>query len=174
MAVQLSYENDMQIAMPGMRSDSSLQNTDGSNAAQGAIKPGYVVSFVSVANDKNVVKQVAAAADGTALMGICLFSQYGCVTGQYEAGDPVNVMTFGRIWAVTPDTAAPAKNTVVNVLTGGTNAGKVTATAAAEGEATNTTVSAIGWTLTGRYTDFLDNTGATIHLAEVQLRNQTA
>lgn len=174
MAVQLSYDNDMQIAMPGMRSDSSLQNTDGCNAAQGAIKPGYVVARVSVANDKRVVKQVSASADGAGLMGICRFSQYGCSTGQYEDGDAVNVMTFGRIWAVTADATAPASETVVNVLSGGDNAGKVTATAAAEGEATNTTSRAAGWVLTGRFTDFIDHTGATIHLAEVQIRNQTA
>ncbi|WP_158782493.1 hypothetical protein [Pantoea sp. BAV 3049] len=165
MAVQLSYDNDMQIAMPGMRSDSSLQNTDGCNAAQGAIKPGYVVARVSVANDKRVVKQVAAAGDAANLMGICRFSQYGCSTGQYENGDAVNVMTFGRIWAVTTLTSAPAMGTMVSVITSGDDAGKVAATGG---------TAALGWVLTGRFTDYIDNTGATVHLAEVQLRNQTA
>lgn len=165
MPVQTSYDNDMQIAMPGMRSDSTHQITDGCNAADGAIKPGYVVSRVSVANDKRVVKQVSAAGDAATLMGICRFSQYGCVTGQYEDGDAVNVMTWGRIWAVTNLTAAPTSGGLVNVLTSGADAGKVSNTGGSV---------ALGWVLTGRYTKFKDHTGATVNLAEVQIRNQTA
>lgn len=165
MAVQLTYEDNMQVTMPGMRSDSSLQNTDGGNAAQTAIKPGYVVARVSVALDKRVVKQVSAAGDAANLMGIARFSQTGCVTGQYEIGDAVNVMTFGRIWAVTTLTAAPTMGTVVNVLTSGADAGKVAATGGSQ---------AAGWVFTGKFTDFINNAGATVHLAEVQIRNQTA
>jgi hypothetical protein len=165
MPVQTSYDNDMQIAMPGMRSDSTHQITDGCNAADGAIKPGYVVARVSLANDKRVVKQVSAAGDAATLMGICRFSQYGCVTGQYEDGDAVNVMTWGRIWAVTNLTAAPTSGGLVNVLTSGANAGMVSNTGGSV---------ALGWVLTGRYTKFKDHTGATVNLAEVQIRNQTA
>lgn len=165
MPVQISYDNDMQIAMPGMRSDSTHQITDGCNAAQGAIRPGYVVSRVSVANDKRVVKQVSAAGDETSLMGICRFSHYGCSTGQYENGDPVNVMTWGRIWAVTTLTAAPPMETLVNVITSGDDAGKVAVTGGSP---------ALGWLLTGRYKQVKDHTGATVNIAEVQIRNQTA
>ena len=71
MPVQTSYDNDMQIAMPGMRSDSTHQITDGCNAAQGAIKPGYVVARVSVANDKRVVKQGSAASAAANMMANC-------------------------------------------------------------------------------------------------------
>lgn len=165
MPVQTSYDNDMQIAMPGMRSDSTHQITDGCNAAQGAIKPGYVVARVSVANDKRVVKQVSAAGDAANLMGICRFSHYGCVTGQYENGDAVNVMTWGRIWAVTTLSAAPTMGTMVNVITSGADAGKVAATGGSP---------ALGWVLTGRYKQVKDHTGATVNIAEVQIRNQTA
>lgn len=165
MPVQTSYDNDMQIAMPGMRSDSTHQITDGCNAAQGAIKPGYVVASVSVANDKRVVKQVSAAGDAANLMGICRFSHYGCVTGQYENGDAVNVMTWGRIWAVTTLSAAPTMGTMVNVITSGADAGKVAATGGSP---------ALGWVLTGRYKQVKDHTGATVNIAEVQIRNQTA
>lgn len=165
MPVQTSYDNDMQIAMPGMRSDSTHQITDGCNAAQGAIKPGYVVARVSVANDKRVVKQVSAAGDAANLMGICRFSHYGCVTGQYENGDAVNVMTCGRIWAVTTLSAAPTMGTMVNVITSGVDAGKVAATGGSP---------ALGWVLTGRYKQVKDHTGATVNIAEVQIRNQTA
>lgn len=163
MAVQTSYDNNMQIAMPGMRSDATHQITDGCNAAQGAIKPGYVVARVSVANDKRVVKQVSAVGDAANLMGICRFSHYGCVTGQYENGDAVNVMTWGRIWAVTTLTAAPTMGADVNVLTSGADAGKVTATGGSL---------ALGWKFTGRFTNYKDSAGETIHLAEVQIRNQ--
>lgn len=165
MAVQTSYDNEMQIAMPGMRSDSTHQITDGCNAAQGAIKPGYVVTKVSVANDKRVVKQVSAAAEAAHLMGICRFSQYGCVTGQYETGDAVSVMTFGRIWAVTTGNTAPAMDAVVNALTSGNDAGKVAATGG---------TAVPGWTFTGKFTTFKNSKGETIPLAEVQIRNQTA
>ncbi|HGM5832526.1 TPA: hypothetical protein ACKP36_000898 [Serratia marcescens] len=165
MPVQTSYDNDMQIAMPGMRSDSTHQITDGCNAAQGAIKPGYVVARVSNANDKRVVKQVSAAGDAANLMGICRFSHYGCVKGQYEAGDAVNVMTWGRIWAVTTLTAAPTMGTLVNVITSGADAGKVAATGGSP---------ALGWVLTGKFTTFTDHTGTAVNLAEVQIRNQTA
>ena len=164
MPVQTSYDNDMQIAMPGMRSDSTHQITDGCNAAQGAIKPGYVVARVSVANDKRVVKQVSAAGDAANLMGISRFSHYGCVTGQYENGDAVNVMTWGRIWAVTTLTAAPTMGADVNVLTSGADAGKVAATGGSL---------ALGWKFTGRFTTFKNSAGATVNLAEVQIRNQT-
>lgn len=163
MPVQTSYDNEMQIAMPGMRSDSSHQITDGCNAAQSAIKPGYVVARVSVANDKRVVKQVSAAGDAANLMGICRFSHYGCVTGQYQKGDAVNVMTWGRIWAVTTLTAAPTMGTGVNVLTSGADAGKVAATGGSL---------ALGWVFTGKFTKFKDSAGATVNLAEVQIRNQ--
>lgn len=164
MPVQTSYDNDMQIAMPGMRSDSSLQNTDGCNAADGAIKPGYVVARVSVANDKRVVKQVSAAGDAANLMGICRFSHYGCVTGQYEDGDAVNVMTFGRIWAVTTASAAPTMGTLVTVVTSGADAGKVAVSGGSP---------ALGWVFTGKYTTFKNSAGTTVNLAEVQIRNQT-
>lgn len=164
MPVQTSYDNDMQIAMPGMRSDSTHQITDGCNAAQGTIKPGYVVARVSVANDKRVVKQVSAAGDAANLMGICRFSHYGCVTGQYEDGDAVNVMTWGRIWAVTTLSAAPTMGTGVNVLTSGADAGKVAATGGSL---------ALGWVFTGKFTTFKNSAGATVNLAEVQIRNQT-
>lgn len=165
MAVQLSYDNDMQTAMPGMRSDSTHQITDGCNAAQGAIKPGYAVARVSVANDKRVVRQVSTAADGANLMGICRFSHYGCSTGQYEDGDAVNVMTWGRIWAVTSETAAPTMGTMVSVLTSGANAGMVAATGG---------TAARGWVFTGKYTTFTDHTGTAVNIAEIQIRNQTA
>ncbi|HDP7571042.1 TPA: hypothetical protein P6511_003865 [Escherichia coli] len=164
MPVQTSYDNDMQIAMPGMRSDSTHEITDGCNAAQGTIKPGYVVARVSVANDKRVVKQVSAAGDAANLMGICRFSHYGCVTGQYENGDAVNVMTWGRIWAVTTLSAAPTMGTGVNVLTSGADAGKVAATGGSL---------ALGWVFTGKFTTFKDSAGTTVNLAEVQIRNQT-
>lgn len=164
MPVQTSYDEAMQIAMPGMRSDSSIANTDGCCAAQSAIKPGYAVATVSVANDKSVVKQVSAATD-TIIKGIARFSQFGCVTGQYEAGDAVNVMTFGRIWAVTNLTAAPTPASNVQVLNSGNDAGKVASTGG---------TSVLGWSFTGRFTTFTDSTGATVNLAEVQLRDQTA
>lgn len=168
MPVQTSYDNEMQIAMPGMRSDSSLQNTDGCSAAKGKIYPGYFTSLVSVANDKRVVKQVSETADGASLHGLCRFSHYGCVKGYYDDGDAVNNITFGRGWAVTPDATAPAKGTLVQVVTSGANAAKGTATAS------GTTTAARGWVFTGRYTKFKDHTGATVNLAEVQIRNQTA
>ncbi|MCW1825708.1 hypothetical protein OLZ31_02400 [Enterobacter asburiae] len=165
MPVQTSYEDEMQIAMPGMRSDSSLHNTDGGCAASGAVYPGMVVAQLSVANDKRVVKQVSAAGDAANIMGICQFSHYGCSDGFYPAGDAVNVMTLGRIWAVTADASAPAMNTPATVVTAGANAGKVSA-------AGGTAVP--GWILTGRYTTYKRGDGTEVKLAEVQIRNQTA
>ncbi|SEQ64338.1 hypothetical protein SAMN05216522_1057 [Rosenbergiella nectarea] len=163
MPVQTSYDEAMQIAMPGMRSDSSLQNTDGTCAAQSAIKAGYAVATVSVSNDCEIVKQVSASTD--TIKGIARFSQFGCVTGQYETGDAVNVMTFGRIWAVTNLTAAPTTAATVQVLTSGNDGGKVASTGG---------TAVPGWSFTGRFTTFTDSTGTVVNLAEVQLREQTA
>lgn len=157
-----SYQN---IAMPGMRVDASLFNVDGCNAAQGKIYPGFVVAKVSVTTTERVVKQVAASADASKAMGICHFSHDGCVKGYYDDKDPVNVVTFGRAWTVTTLTAAPTPDAVVNVLTSGDDAGKVS----------NTGGTAIpGWTFTGEYTVFQDYAGKETYLAAVQVRNQTA
>lgn len=163
MPVQTSYDEAMQIAMPGMRSDSTLQNTDGCCAAQSPIKPGYVVATVSVSNNASVVKQLSAETD-TTIKGIARFSHTGCVTGQYESGDAVNVMTFGRIWAVTTLTSAPTPSSNVQAITSGNDAGKVASTGG---------VAVAGWSFTGRFTSFNDNKGSVVNLAEVQLREQT-
>jgi len=110
------------------------------------------------------VKQVSAATD-TIIIGIARFSQLGCVKGQYETGDAVNVMTFGHIWAVNNLTAAPTPVSNVQVLISGNDAGKVVLT---DG------TSVLGWSFTGRFTTFTDSTGPTVNLAEVQLLDQTA
>lgn len=51
----------------------------------------------------------------------------------------------------------------VNVLTSGADAGKVAATGGSL---------ALGWKFTGRFTNYKNSAGETIHLAEVQIRNQ--
>lgn len=157
-----NYHN---IARPGMRADASLFNVDGCNAAQGKIYPGLVVATVSADNDKRVVKQVSASADGSAVMGVCLFSHDGCIKSYYDDKDPMNVVTFGRIWVVTTLTAAPSHDSAVSVLTSGDDAGKVASTGG---------TAIPGWTYTGEFWTHQDDLGNSTNIAVVQIRNQTA
>lgn len=160
MAVQTNTPSRMLVAHAGMIADTALRQVDGTTAAQSQLEIGRPVIVVSGDNNTKVVKSVEAA-DLTdlsgKLLGITLHSHWAAVTGFYELGDAVNVMRVGRIWALTPLTAAPTAGAQVQILSSGTPA---------RPSVTTTGGTAIpGWQFSGAFETQADGS----HIAEVEL-----
>lgn len=160
MPVQLSYGAQKMGALPGRISDTSLYNVDGSRAAQGAITPGKFVFAVStdVNGQGRVVSQVASAGNVATIEGLAIHSHYENVAGDYATGDSVNVLTFGRAWALFTGASAPVQKSAVSVT--------------ADGNASSTGTALAGCTFTGAYlpgTVMMD--GTTVNIAEIQIRD---
>lgn len=160
MAVQTVTNDRMPVAHAGMIADTALRQVDGTTAAQARIEIGRPVIIVRGDNNTKVVRHVAAGdlADLSGkLLGVTLHSHWAAVTGFYELGDAVNVMRVGRIWALTPLTAAPAAGAQAMILSSGDPARPSVTT-------TGGTVIP-GWQFSGAFETQADGS----HIAELEL-----
>ena len=161
MAVQTEYPDRMLVAHAGMIADTALRQVDGTTAAESQIEAGRPVIIVRGDNNTKLTRMITAA-DLTAglsgkLIGVTLFSHFANVTGYYEQGDAVNVCRVGRIWALTPLTAAPAAGAVANILSAGTPARPSVTTSG------GTPIP--GWQFSGAFETQADGS----HIAEIEL-----
>lgn len=160
MPVQMSTSLYQKVAFAGMLADTSLLQVDGATAAESAIGIGRPVVVTRGDNSTKVVRGMTASDISSLagkLIGITLHSHYAAVTGRYEAGDAVNVVRIGRVWAVSGLAAAPVAGTPVRIVVGGTPA------VASVNTAGGTVVP--GWSFTGAFETQAD--GSTI--AEIEL-----
>ncbi|QDH45679.1 structural protein [Pantoea phage vB_PagM_AAM37] len=160
MAVQTNTPMRMLVAHRGMIADTALRQVDGTTAANDRIEIGRPVIVVRGDNNTKLTRHMVAG-DLTALsgklIGVTMHSHWANVTGFYEKGDAVNVMRVGRVWAVTPLTAAPTAGQVVNIVVSGDPALPAVS---------NTGGTAIpGWQFSGAFETEADGT----HIAEIEL-----
>lgn len=101
----MAYENLMlRPACPGNISDTSTYNIDGSCVAQGDIEFGAAVKVVGIVDG---VKVVSTLTDGATPYGIAFRSQYEHLSGRILDGEVCNVVSHGRVWALTSIGDAP-------------------------------------------------------------------
>lgn len=101
----MAYENLMlRPACPGNLSDTSTYNIDGSCVAQGDIEFGAAVKVVGIVDG---VKVVSTLTDGATPYGIAFRSQYEHLSGRILDGEVCNVVSHGRVWALTSIGEAP-------------------------------------------------------------------
>ncbi|UYE91863.1 hypothetical protein [Escherichia phage LHE71] len=101
----MAYENLMlRPACPGSISDTSTYNIDGSCVAQGDIEFGAAVKVVGIVDG---VKVVSTLTDGATPYGIAFRSQYEHLSGKILDGEVCNVVSHGRVWALTSIGDAP-------------------------------------------------------------------
>lgn len=155
MAINASYVTTMAAALPGQVSDTSKYNIDGACVLDGDqnILVGVAVAVKSVEPFQGHKLMEPMAANKTPY-GIAIRSHFQTTSPNgemiYEAGGGINVITAGRVWAITNDNQAQAFGAPVKL----TADGKVDAAGAV----------VTGWTYAGGYTTFGD-----LKLAEVQL-----
>ena len=102
----MAYENLMlRPACPGNLSDTSTYNIDGACVAQGEIEFGAAVQVVGIVDG---VKVVTALSDGGTPYGIAFRSQYEHLSGKILDGEVCNVVSHGRVWALTSLDEAPS------------------------------------------------------------------
>ena len=95
----MAYENLMLLpACPGNLSDTSTYNIDGDCVAQGDIEFGAAVQVVGIVEGVKVVKVLS---DGGTPYGIAFRSQYEHLSGKILDGEVCNVVSHGRMWALT-------------------------------------------------------------------------
>lgn len=85
------------VSCPGVLSDTSDYNIDGACVARGEIPFGVAVQVVEIVDG---VKVVSALSDGKPY-GVSMRSQYEHLSGVIQDGDPVNIISHGRVWART-------------------------------------------------------------------------
>lgn len=101
----MAYENLMlRPACPGNLSDTSTYNIDGACVAQGEIEFGAAVQVVGIVDGVKVVK---ALDEGGTPYGIAFRSQYEHLSGKILDGEVCNVVSHGRVWALTSIGDAP-------------------------------------------------------------------
>ena len=90
------YQQDMPLAIPGMKADSTVDVVD-SFAAEAALNPGNAVIR---GTNGDQIKPVTAAADIANVIGIAVHTHkaYEGTGAYYEEGYNVPVMTFGDVY----------------------------------------------------------------------------
>ena len=148
------------IATAGMISDTSLYNVDGACVVGGAaaIPVGTVVGVTS-AQPVDGHKVVAATGVTAAnVLGVVVRSHYETPDGTAKPQGAVNVLTHGRIWALTSLEAAPVFASAVSVSATGT-------VVAADTEGAALT----GWTFAGGFVAAANGNPA---LVEIQIKQK--
>lgn len=144
----MAYENLMlRPACPGNLSDTSTYNIDGSCVAQGDIEFGAAVKVVGIVDG---VKVVSTLTDGATPYGIAFRSQYEHLSGRILDGEVCNVVSHGRVWALTSIGEAPELFSKLKFGAGGSVTG---------------VDDYVGWTFAGGFVNHEDG-----HIIEVQVK----
>lgn len=144
----MAYENLMlRPACPGNLSDTSTYNIDGSCVAQGDIEFGAAVKVVGIVDG---VKVVSTLTDGATPYGIAFRSQYEHLSGKILDGEVCNVVSHGRVWAITSIGDAPELFSKLKFGAGGSVTG---------------VDDYVGWTFAGGFVKHEDG-----HIIEVQVK----
>lgn len=144
----MAYENLMlRPACPGNLSDTSTYNIDGSCVAQGDIEFGAAVKVVGIVDG---VKVVSTLTDGATPYGIAFRSQYEHLSGRILDGEVCNVVSHGRVWALTSIGDAPELFSKLKFGAGGSVTG---------------VDDYVGWTFAGGFVKHEDG-----HIIEVQVK----
>lgn len=144
----MAYENLMlRPACPGNLSDTSTYNIDGSCVAQGDIEFGAAVKVVGIVEG---VKVVSTLTDGATPYGIAFRSQYEHLSGRILDGEVCNVVSHGRVWALTSIGDAPELFSKLKFGAGGSVTG---------------VDDYVGWTFAGGFVKHEDG-----HIIEVQVK----
>ncbi|MGD7148601.1 structural cement protein Gp24 [Ralstonia pseudosolanacearum] len=144
----MAYENLMlRPACPGSISDTSTYNIDGSCVAQGDIEFGAAVKVVGIVDG---VKVVSTLTDGATPYGIAFRSQYEHLSGKILDGEVCNVVSHGRVWALTSIGDAPELFSKLKFGAGGSVTG---------------VDDYVGWTFAGGFVKHEDG-----HIIEVQVK----
>lgn len=151
--ISASYHVAMARALPGQVSDTSAYNIDGACVLdEGDILVGVAVQVKEV--DPMGHKVMKSMKGGGTPYGVAIRSHFQTTAKDgrmiYESGGGINVMTSGRCWMISGNSAAQSFGAPVKVKEDGT----------VKDDGTIVT----GWTYTGEFTTF-DG----INLAEVQL-----
>lgn len=168
--MNLSYYNEMPVALPGQVSDTSRYNVDGAcvyNPAAGQTQSlycGLAVTVGGVFHDGvKDIRPITAANEKP--YGVAIRSHFATVNHDQEmvylTGDGINVLTVGRVWMIADGNLSPTFGSTVYIdhatgrCTESTTADKITTT----------------WTYAGGRTVLKGKTTSDdIHLLEVQLR----
>lgn len=153
MAINASYVSEMAAALPGQVSDTSKYNIDGACVLNdGEILVGTAVQVKEIDNFGD--KVVKSMKGGGTPYGVAIRSHFQTTAKDgrmiYENESGINVMTSGRCWIISGNSAAQTFGAPVKLKEDGT----------AKDDGTIVT----GWTYTGDFTKFGD-----LNLAEVQL-----
>lgn len=144
----MAYENLMlRPACPGNLSDTSTYNIDGACVSQGDIEFGAAVQVVGIVDGVKVVKVLS---DGGTPYGIAFRSQYEHLSGKILDGEVCNVVSHGRMWALTSLDEAPGLFSKLQFGSGGVVTG-------GSGSA--------GWTFAGGFVKHEDG-----YIIEVQVK----
>ncbi|CAG9546538.1 hypothetical protein SIP_086 [Escherichia phage vB_Eco_Sip] len=144
----MAYENlMMHYACPGNLSDTSTYNIDGACVAQGDIEFGSAVRVVGIVDGMRVV---TALSDGETPYGIAFRSQYEHLSGKILDGEVCNVVSQGRVWALTSLSEAPKSFSKLRIGVGGVVTG---------------VDDYVGWTFAGGFVKHEDG-----HIIEVQVK----
>ena len=110
------YQQNMPIAIPGMKADSTLDVVD-SFCAEAALNPGAAV--VRGTGDQQV-KPVSAAGDIANVIGIAAHTHkdYSGEGAYYEKGYCLPVMTFGDVYVEVGGTVAAGGQVAMTVTNG--------------------------------------------------------
>lgn len=103
------------VSCPGVLSDTSDYNIDGACVARGEIAFGVAVQVVEIVDG---VKVVSALSDGKPY-GVSMRSQYEHLSGVIQDGDPVNIISHGRVWARTSLEDSPTFGDKLSFSAGG-------------------------------------------------------
>ncbi|WWD11286.1 hypothetical protein CPL00144L_CDS0006 [Escehrichia phage NorthRox] len=144
----MAYENlMMHYACPGNLSDTSTYNIDGACVAQGDIEFGSAVRVVGIVDG---IRVVTALSDGETPYGIAFRSQYEHLSGKILDGEVCNVVSHGRVWALTSLSEAPKSFSKLRIGVGGVVTG---------------VDDYVGWTFAGGFVKHEDG-----HIIEVQVK----
>ena len=110
------YQQNMPIAIPGMKADSTIDVVD-SFCAEAALNPGAAV--VRGTGDQQV-KPVSVAGDITDVIGIAVHTHkdYSGEGAYYEEGYCLPVMTFGDVYVEVGGTVAAGGQVAMTVTDG--------------------------------------------------------
>ena len=110
------YQQNMPIAIPGMKADSTVDVVD-SFCAEAALNPG--VAVVRGTGDQQV-KPVSVAGDITKVIGIAVHTHkdYSGDGAYYEEGYCLPVMTFGDVYVEVGGTVAAGGQVAMTVTDG--------------------------------------------------------
>jgi hypothetical protein len=112
---QTSYSNEPSAGVVGALVGTD-NDVDGTYIAEGAVRPGQYVIF-DAATKK--CKHPSAAPTANTRFGVAIRKAYGQSDGVYADGDPVNVLTRGRIRITSENALAINANVFVRHVAAG-------------------------------------------------------